>query len=185
MIKYHLAAFTVILCILLGVSACSTSKNQSKKKDVSTETISMSQENNRKGLIAGGRPASTSPVVYIYKMKADYSHLVPVMMDETRTRILSYPAPVDLKKGDGLRLPTPLEQGYWLDNKGIGPNVAFLTYTYEDYSKLPSAPSMEELMENIAEKYPLTEIHACGRRADYKDIVAELNKKISEGILKK
>lgn len=135
--------------------------------------------------MAGGNPASTSPVVYIYKMKADYSHQVPVIMDGARTRIVSYPHPKDLFRGDELRLPTPLEQDYWLDNRGITPNVAFLTYTYEEYSKLPAAPSMEDLMANIAEKYPLLEIRACGRRADYKDIVSELNEKISEGILQK
>ena len=97
----------------------------------------------------------------------------------------SYPAPGDLKAGDRLRLPTPLTNGYLLDNRGIGPNVAFLTYTYEEYSKFPVAPSMEDLMANIAEKYPLLEIRACGRRADYKDIVSELNEKISEGFLQK
>ncbi|OKZ10006.1 hypothetical protein [Bacteroides stercorirosoris] len=135
--------------------------------------------------LTGGNPVSTSPVVYIYKTKADYSHQVPVMMDDSRTRILSYPAPGDLKAGDRLRLPTPLTNGYLLDNRGIGPNVAFLTYTYEEYSKLSAAPSMEDLMANIAEKYPLLEIRACGRRADYKDIVSELNEKISEGFLQK
>lgn len=134
---------------------------------------------------SGGNPVSTSPVVYVYKTKADYSHLVPVIMDEARTCILSYPAPGDLKIGDGLRLPTPLKEGYLLDNRGIGPNVAFLTYTYEEYSKLPAAPSMEDLLANIADKYPLLEIHTCGRRADYKDIVSELNEKISEGFLQK
>ena len=119
--------------------------------------------------LTGGNPASTSPVVYIYKTKADYSHQVPVMMDEARTRILSYPAPGDLKMGDGLRLPTLLNKGYLLDNKGIGPNVAFLTYTYEEYSQLPTAPFMTDLMSHILDKYPLLEIRACGRRADYKD----------------
>ena len=106
-------------------------------------------------------------------------------MNEARTRILSYPAPGDLKMGNGLRLPTVLDKGYLLDNKGIGPNVAFLTYTYEEYSQLPTAPSMDDLMSHILDKYPLLEIHACGRRADYKDIVPELNEKIAEGILQK
>lgn len=44
---------------------------------------------------------------------------------------------------------------------------------------------MDELLANIAEKYPLLEIRACGRRADYKDIVSELNEKISNGFLEK
>ncbi|RGN31411.1 hypothetical protein [Bacteroides oleiciplenus] len=185
MIKYKLVVSVLILCLLLGVSACGTSKKQSKKENVKTEEISMNQQDTRKDLIMGGSPASTSPVVYIYKMKADYSNLVPVIMDGGRSRIVSYPHPKDLFRGKELCLPTPLVQGYWLDNRGIGPNVAFLTYTYEEYSKLPVAPSMEDLLANIADKYPLLEIHACGRRADYKDIVSELNEKISEGFLQK
>ena len=60
-----------------------------------------------------------------------------------------------------------------------------LTYTYEEYSQLPTAPSMTDLMSHILDKYPLLEIRACGRRADYKDIVIELNEKIAEGFLQK
>ena len=135
--------------------------------------------------ITGGNPASTSPMVYVYKTKADYLYQVPVLMDEARTCILSYPAPGDLKQGGGLRLPTQLNNGYLLDNKGIGPNVVFLTYTYEAYSQLSETPSIDELMSHILDKYPLLEIHVCGHRADYKDIVFELNEKIGEGILQK
>lgn len=123
----------------------------------------------------------SSPVVYIYKMKGDYADRVPVLMDKAKTRIVSYPHPRDLKVGDSLRLPTPLSGGYWLDNKGITPDVAFLDYTYEEYSRLPSAPTMDELMAHILDKNPLTEIRACGRRADYKDIVKELNEMIERG----
>ena len=70
-------------------------------------------------------------------------HQVPVLMEEGRTRILAYPAPSDLKTGDVLCLPTPLEDGYLLDNRGIGLNVAFLAYTYEEYSKFTEPPSMK------------------------------------------
>jgi hypothetical protein len=104
--------------------------------------------------------------------------LVPVLMNEERTRIVSYPDPIDLQRGGKPALPTPLEGGYWLDNRGIGPTVAFLSYTYEEYIRLAAPPSREEMMERIVDKYPLTEIRACGRRADYKDIVTELNEKI-------
>ncbi|MDR0989089.1 MAG: hypothetical protein LBM06_06485 [Prevotellaceae bacterium] len=141
------------------------------------------------GKPAGGHPGSTSsvtsPIVYVYKTRGDYAHLVPVLMDATRTRIVSYPAPVDLRSGDGLRLPTPLADGYLLDNKGITPHVAFLSYTYEEYSGLSVAPAMSELMAHLLDVHPLVEIHACGRRADYRDqdIVAELNKRITQGNL--
>ena len=134
----------VIATLLVLLAGC-----RSAKKETMVTSDMQKIEMNSGAItpqLTGGNPASTSPVVYIYKTKADYSHQVPVMMDEARTRILSYPAPGDLKMGDGLRLPTLLNKGYLLDNKGIGPNVAFLTYTYEEYSQLPTAPCMADLM---------------------------------------
>lgn len=136
-------------------------------------------------IISGGTASVSSPAVFVYKTKADYSHLVPVLMDGPRTRIVSYPHPRDLIIGGKLCLPTLLSNGYWLDNRGIGPNVAFLSYTYEEYAKLPMSPTMEELIAHIHDKYPLTEWHECGRRADYKNIVFELNKLIEQGFLQK
>ena len=50
-------------------------------------------------------------------------------------------------------------------------------------SKLTEAPPMDTLMENILDKNPLLEIHACGRRMDYVHIVEELNQKIEQGEL--
>ena len=126
----------------------------------------------------------SSPIVYIYKTRKDYSRLVPVLMDETRTRIVSYPAPTDLKTNGRLACPTPLEGGYWLDNRGISPRAAFLSYTFEEYSQLKEPPAMEEMMERIVDKDPFTFIRACGRRADYKDIVGELNEYIRKNLLK-
>ena len=173
----------VIAALLVLLAGC-----RSAKKETTVTSDMQKIEMNSMAItpqLTGGSPASTSPIVYVYKTKADYLHRVPVLMDEARTRILSYPAPGDLKMGNGLRLPTVLDKGYLLDNKGIGSNVAFLTYTYEEYSQLPTAPSMDDLMSHILDKYPLWEIHAFGLRADYKDIVPELNEKIAEGILQK
>ncbi len=118
--------------------------------------------------------------VYIYKMKKDYSQHVPVTMDAARTRVVSYPAPTDLKTNGKLAVPTPLDNGFWLDNRGINENVAFLSYTYEEYSQLTEAPTSEELMKHIIDNDPLTEIHYCGRRNEFTDIVAELNALIAE-----
>lgn len=127
------------------------------------------------GTIAGGSPQVASPPVLIYKTRKDYSHNVPVIMDASRRRIVSYPAPSDLRRGKELALPTLLEGGFWLDNRGINEHVAFLTYTYEEYSRLPKAPSMDELMAHLLDKQPLVDFRVCGRRADYDDIVSELN----------
>ena len=61
----------------------------------------------------------------------------------------------------------------------------FLPIRMKSIDQLPTAPSMTDLMSHILDKYPLLEIRACGRRADYKDIVIELNEKIAEGFLQK
>ena len=128
--------------------------------------------------------AVSSPRVFVYRLNdASQYDLVPVMMNEARTAIVSYPAPVDLRRGDELCLPTRLDDGYLLDNRGIGPTVALLSYTYAQYAALKEAPSMEELMAHIANRYPLAWYAWCGRRADYVDIVGELNAKIREGEL--
>ena len=129
----------------------------------------------------GGDQQISSPLVYVYKTKADYSALVPVIMNEARTKIVSYPAPRDVIAGDKLAIPVLLEDSFWLDNRGISPNVAFLTYTYEAYSKLTTVPDTEQLMQHIADRYPLTELYECGRRADYTNLVEQLNRLIKDG----
>ena len=121
-------------------------------------------------------PPAALPEVCIYKMKKDYSQHVPVLMDDSRTRIVSYPAPTDLVRGGRLTLPTRLEGGYWLDNRGITANVAFLTYTYEAYSRLPQAPSRAELEAHILDRQPLEAFRRCGSRSQFAaDPVPQLN----------
>ena len=76
-----------------------------------------------------------------------------------------------------------LENGYFLDNRGIDENSAFLELTYEEYSKLEKAPSGEELYNDILDNDPFTEMYHCGSRFDYKDLEKELNDLIAEGNL--
>lgn len=130
--------------------------------------------------IGTGNQSAASPTVIIYKTKKDYSRQVPILLDQSRSRIISYPAPSDLKRGNSLSLPTPLINGYWLDNRGINAQVAFLSYTYEEYSQMTQAPSIAELYDAIIDKEPLLDIRECGRRSDYQDIVTELNRLITE-----
>jgi hypothetical protein len=139
-------------------------------------------ENSRKLWDNQRKSSVTSPQVFVYKLKdeANYDR-VPVMMNAARTEIESYPAPTDLKSGETLRLPTRLADGYLLDNKGIGPRVAFLSYTYEEYAALTEVPSMETLMQHIVDTNPLLTWRYYGRRSDYTDIVTQLNELIQSG----
>jgi hypothetical protein len=119
-----------------------------------------------------------SPPAIVYKTVANYNNHVPVIMNEERTEILSYPDPSDV--GD-FSLPTLLTDGYLLDNRGISEGVAFLTYTYEEYGQLSRAPALAELKSKILDKYPLLELIYCGNRYTYTNPVEELNALIISG----
>lgn len=111
----------------------------------------------------------------VYKTIGDFAHLVPITMNESRTQIISYPAPTDLVINGELTTPTRLKKGYLLDNRGVNVNTAFLKYTYEVYSRLDKAPSLEEMMKNIAEKYPISVLIDCGPRSQFKNEIDEIN----------
>ena len=78
-----------------------------------------------------------------------------------------------------------LKNGYYLDNRGIGPDVAFTKYSYEEYSKLEFTPTVENLFKLVIDNDPITEMYNCGNRLDYTNIEAELNQMIENGELVK
>ncbi len=128
---------------------------------------------------------SASPNVIIYKMKADYSKNVPVTLSEDKSKVVSYPDPKDVYYNGQLAYPTQLIKGFWLDNRGIGRNSAFIKLTYEEYAKLPTAPTPEELYAMIADKDPFIHIYNLGNRYTYKDAVTEINQIIKKHELDK
>jgi hypothetical protein len=161
------------------LSSCRSAK---QTETVAVEELQPAEIENVR-IVENRQPRSvTSPQVFVYKLKdeANYNR-VPVMMNVARTEIESYPAPTDLKSGGTLCLPTRLADGYLLDNKGIGPRVAFLSYTYEEYAALTEVPSMETLLQHIVDKNPLLTWRYYGRRSDYTDIVKQLNELIQSG----
>lgn len=124
-----------------------------------------------------GRPG---PSAIVYKTKADYSKYVPVTLSEDKTRIVSYPAPQDIYYQGKLAVPTELCKGYWLDNRGITPNSAFLKITYEEYAKLKDVPSTEDLYKQISDKSPITEMYDLGLRSNFKNDKKEIEKIIKK-----
>jgi len=125
---------------------------------------------------------TTGPATIVYKTKQDYGSYVPVLLSDDKTSIVSYPDPKDFK--DGYPKPTKLKDGYLLDNRGITPNVAYLKWTYAQYAALTQKLSLDELMNSIIDKDPLTEMYNCGNRQVYKNTVEDLNVLIRSGQLK-
>ncbi|MDR2497626.1 MAG: hypothetical protein LBD21_10930 [Tannerellaceae bacterium] len=160
-------ALPIITIIILSfIAACSTSR-QAAQSASQTSVTGMNNSN-----------ASAGPPAIVYKTTADYADNVPVTMNAARTAIVSYPDPTDLGQHSK---PTPLRNGYLLDNRGINENVAFLRYTYDEYSRLPHPPTLAELQANIIDKNPLAELIRCGYRHQYPDIVEAMNRLIQSG----
>ena len=125
------------------------------------------------------------PQTMVYKTKKDYNNLVPVLLSDDKTEIISYPHPNDLIVGNGFSIPTILNGEYLLDNRGINKNVAFLKFTYQEYSELKIVPTLKELYDNILDKDPLLELCDCGNKTAFSDPVNELNLMISKDKLRK
>ena len=127
--------------------------------------------------------AVPGPRCIVYKTKADYTQMVPVMLSADKSMVVSYPDVKDIYNNGQLAYPTQLSDGYLLDNRGIGTEVAFLKMTYEEYSRLTVTPHPGELMEMIRDKDPLTEMYDCGSRSQYQDPVAVMMLLIRSGEL--
>ena len=122
------------------------------------------------------------PPCIIYKTKADYSKQVPVILSEHKTNITSYPDVSDIRKQGERVYPTALSNGFLLDNRGIGPNVAFLDITYDEFIKGTETPGADELFQQILDADPLVVMYQCGTRHQYTEMVAELNQIIETDI---
>ncbi len=132
----------------------------------------------------GERIGSKGPSTIVYKTRKDYSKNVPVTLSEDKSKIVSYPAPHDLFFNGILAYPTPLAKGYWLDNRGVSENTAFLSLTYEQYAKLPVAPTTDDLYKMIIDKDPITQMYNLGSRYKYREIVRDVDSLIQHHKLK-
>jgi len=142
----------------------------------SNRTQSTSTSSDHKEL--AGESAMALPPCIIYRTKADYSKQVPVILSEDKTKITSYPDVSDIKKQGEKVYPEALSNGFLLDNRGIGPNVAFLDVTYDDFLNYSETPGADELFQQILDADPLLEMYQCGNRYQYEEMIAELNQLI-------
>ncbi len=119
----------------------------------------------------------------IYKTKANFNNLVPVGLSENKKEVVSLPAPTDLLNGNNLRTPIQLHNGYLLDQRGIGPNTAFIKTTYQEYSKRNQPMSSPEILNNIKEADPIVEMYSCKYKGSSGELVDWLNDLIDKGQL--
>lgn len=125
------------------------------------------------------------PPTIVYKTKNDLSDKVPVILNEEKTKIISYPSQDDLKIGEKLRTPISLSKGWLLDEKGINLNVAFLDLTYAQYSAMDSIPDLDSLFEMIIDANPIEAMCNCGNRNSIPNAIEQLNELIESNELEK
>lgn len=141
---------TALAIGLAALAACSSKRQASEAPSFSPITATATKA-------IGG--AGHVPAAIIYRTTGHYDNNVPVTMDETRTRIMSYPAPADLRAADGYATPLPLRNGYLLDRRGMTRTTAFLDYTYAEYAALETTPSAGELAKHVIDKHPIAELY--------------------------
>lgn len=150
--------------------SCSNSKvNQTRPPESKNEAVNVKSK--------------AGPRVIIYKTKADYYYNVPVTLSEDKSKIIAYPGIKDIFYKGELAYPTKLNDDFLLDNRGIDKHVAFLNYTYEQYSKLDKTPEIDVLLTNILANDPITEMYNCGSKFEYKNLVNEINEAIDQNKL--
>ncbi|MDR0363610.1 MAG: hypothetical protein LBH92_01090 [Bacteroidales bacterium] len=185
----------IIFVLILGIASCkskeqTTTKSRTSKAEQtaakpeaprSGETRNFQKkgdglfgENALSGISASRGSQATAPVV-IYKTKNDYSNYIMVALDDSKTKVVSYPSARDAK----MQIPDSLGYGFWLDKRGIKPNMVVLQYTVQQWMTIDPFPSQETMLANILDDAPFEEIYYCGKRGNYGDnINAELNKKL-------
>jgi len=165
----------LIVLMFSVVPACHTARttegNQQASKQVEAETSPRTtkiQEKPMKDTLRARpvQPLQALPPVVIYKTRGDYYHQVPIGLSADKTRVVSFPAISDLKANGEWALPTPLADGFWLDNRGVDANSAFLDFTYDAYSALSETPKGETLMQYVMDNDPFTEMYVCRCQKD-------------------
>ncbi|WP_297072096.1 hypothetical protein [uncultured Duncaniella sp.] len=124
------------------------------------------------------RPSAVVPMAKIYKTNGDYAERVPVMLNASRTALVSYPAPSDLRDSE----PVKLDDGFLLDRRGVGVNTAFTRWTYKEYSEMTTPPSPEEIMANLIPEARVTELYEMPFPASTPDAPARCNTLITTGL---
>jgi uncharacterized lipoprotein YajG len=129
---------------------------------------------------------NSAPLI-IYKADKKFANYIPVLLNDEGTKIVSYPAPSDIFIDGKLAKPTALKNNYWIDNRGISAHSAFINYTYEEYSKLADAPTLEIMYSKIIAKNAITQVYNCGskNRVINQQLIDELNDEIKNNQLKK
>lgn len=124
---------------LTMLTSCSkkTAETTVQEKPVPTEI--------KMRMIGGGGNAMAMPKATIFRMSGDYAGNVAVTLNPDGT-LAYYPAVTDIMSNSA---PYDLGDGWWLNRQGLSSNSVFTKWTFDEYRKLKSTPTREEIIEAI------------------------------------
>lgn len=129
------------IAFLMISAACSHKTTETKPE---TNVIEKTQT----GVVIGFRnsgPANALPKATAFRMNGDYADNVAVTLNSDGS-LAYFPAPSDISSASR---PIDLGNGWWLNRQGISSNSVFTKYTFAEYSKLKSTPSIEQLKTSV------------------------------------
>lgn len=132
-----------IAIVALPLLAAGCNKKTTVTPDVADEGTTFEAVLVQKPVI--NSPARVLLKATAFKMSGDYANNVAVTLNADGT-FAYYPAPSDITENSR---PVDLGNGWWLNRQGITSNSQFTKYTFEEYSKLKSAPTQDELRDAI------------------------------------
>jgi len=147
----------LLLIIQLAVVGCGSTKPLGSMPTTDNISVLVKEDTDHNTIIGG--ESSFIPRMVIYKTRSNYDNYVPVIMNDSRTRIISYPGHEDIYRKGELYVPIHLERGYLLDRRGINKNVVFTDITYEEYALLKKGINEDELLKHLKDIYPLEEMY--------------------------
>lgn len=178
----HKLAGGFFFCFIFVLVSCKSAKEQGKTGTANTDEP---QEKTAEKPAERKLDFSAGPPTIVYRTVGEYKKNVAVTLSDDKSEVVAYPGTNDVFYKGLPAYPYPLKNDYWLDNRGINKNTAFIDMSYDAYSKLPEPPSPLELYEMIIDKDPIIEICNCGNRNQFRNEIAELNDMIEDSTLTK
>ena len=105
-------------------------------------------------------------IIWVYKLKNDYTDKVSVQLSEDKSEIKSLPAPSGVDT-TGSR-PLHLVEGYYL-NGSKGPNTGYLSLTKKEYSKYEVALSRDSMYSLLIDKDPFIRFYSRDDNKGFRD----------------
>lgn len=169
--------FAFACCLAVGIFAAACSSSKPSNNEIAFDAADVPVQAPSR-IIGGAARTAAQPAAHIYKVNGRCADNVTAVIADGQ--LISYPAPSDISAATA---PVSLDNGWWLDRQGIGPNTVFLKWTRAQYAALSAAPSPAEIKEAVIPGAMLQALYQLPMSASQAAAdTAAVNRLIAEGL---